>query len=154
MFGPNSANGVLHVITKSPFQSQGTTISVDGGERSVLRTGLRHAGKVNEKVAYKLSGEYMQGKDWEYNDRAEPTVFPSTSNVPASRRGKTNARDFDLQRYTGEARLDVRPREGMEAISTLGYTKVGSAIELTGANGSSQIKNWTCTLYTSPTPRD
>ena len=143
LFGPNSANGVLHVITKSPFQSQGTTISVDGGERSVLRTGLRHAGKVNEKVAYKLSGEYMQGKDWEYNDRAEPTVFPSTSNVPASRRGKSNARDFDLQRYTGEARLDVRPREGMEAISTLGYTKVGSAIELTGANGSSQIKNWT-----------
>ncbi len=143
LFGPNSANGVLHVITKSPFQSQGTTISVDGGERSVLRTGLRHAGKVNEKVAYKLSGEYMQGKDWEYNDRAEPTVFPSTNNVPASRRGKSNARDFDLQRYTGEARLDVRPREGMEAISTLGYTKIGSAIELTGANGSSQIKNWT-----------
>jgi iron complex outermembrane receptor protein len=143
LFGPNSANGVLHVITKSPFQSQGTTISVDGGERSVLRTGLRHAGKLNEKVAYKLSGEYMQGKDWEYNDRAEPTVFPSTTNVPASRRGKANARDFDLQRYTGEARLDVRPREGMEAISTLGYTKVGSGIELTGANGSSQIKNWT-----------
>ena len=143
LFGPNSANGVLHVITKSPFQSQGTTISVDGGERSVLRTGLRHAGKVNEKVAYKLSGEYMQGKDWEYNDRAEPTVFPSTSNVPASRRGKSNARDFDLQRYTGEARLDVRPREGMDAMSPLGYTQVGSAIELTGANGSSQIKNWT-----------
>ena len=143
LFGPNSSNGVLHVITKSPFQSQGTTISVDGGERSVLRTGLRHAGKLNEKVAYKLSGEYMQGKDWEYNDRSEPTVFPSTTNVPASRRGKTNARDFDLQRYTGEARLDVRPSEGMEAISTLGYTKVGNGIELTGANGSSQIKNWT-----------
>ena len=143
LFGPNSSNGVLHVITKSPFQSQGTTISVDGGERSVLRTGLRHAGKLNEKVAYKLSGEYMQGKDWEYNDRSEPAVFPSTTNVPASRRGKTNSRDFDLQRYTGEARLDVRPREGMEAISTLGYTKVGNGIELTGANGSSQIKNWT-----------
>ncbi|WP_373058337.1 TonB-dependent receptor domain-containing protein [Gemmatimonas sp.] len=143
LFGPNSSNGVLHVITKSPFQSQGTTISVDGGERSVLRTGLRHAGKINEKFAYKLSGEYFQGKDWEYNDRAEPTLFPNTTNVPASRRGKANERDFNLQRYTGEARLDVRPREGMEAISTLGYTNVGNAIELTGANGSSQIKNWT-----------
>ncbi|WP_396220626.1 TonB-dependent receptor domain-containing protein [Gemmatimonas sp.] len=143
LFGPNSSNGVLHVITKSPFQSQGTTISVDGGERSVLRTGLRHAGKVNDKLAYKLSGEYMQGNDWEYNDRSEPTVFPNTANVPASRRGKTNQRDFDLQRYTGEARVDVRPREGMEAITTLGYTKVGNGIELTGANGSSQIKNWT-----------
>ncbi len=143
LYGPNSSNGVLHVITKSPFQSQGTTISVDGGERSVLRTGVRHAGQINEKFAYKLSGEYMQGRDWEYNDRSEPTVFPSTANVPESRRGVTNQRDFDLQRYTGEARLDVRPREGMEAISTLGYTKVGSGIELTGANGSAQIKNWT-----------
>lgn len=143
LYGPNSSNGVLHVITKSPFQSQGTTISLDGGERSVLRTGVRHAGKVNEKVAYKLSGEYMQGRDWEYNDRSEPLKFDTNANIPASRRGQSNARDFDLQRYTGEARLDVRPREGMEAISTIGYTKVGSGIELTGANGSAQIKNWT-----------
>ncbi len=143
LYGPNSSNGVLHVITKSPFQSQGTTISVDGGERSVLRTGLRHAGKVNEKVAYKLSGEYMRGRDWEYNDQSEPTLFPNAAYVPASRRGQPNTRDFNLERYTGEARLDVRPREGMEAISTLGYTNVLSGIELTGANGSAQIKNWT-----------
>ncbi len=143
LYGPNSANGVLHVITKSPFNSQGTTISVDGGERSIIRTGLRHAGKVNEKLAYKVSGEYMQGRDWEYNDRAEPAVFPNTPNVPASRRGQANQRDFDLQRYTTEARMDVRPTENTEAITTVGFTKVGSGLELTGANGSTQIKNWT-----------
>lgn len=143
LYGPNSSNGVLHVITKSPFNSQGTTISLDGGERSVFRTGVRTAQKLNENVAFKLSGEYMQGRDWEYNDRSEPTVFPSTANVPAERRGKANDRDFDLQRFTGEARLDVRPTTNTEAITTLGYTKVGSGIELTGANGSAQIKNWT-----------
>jgi len=143
LYGPNSANGVLHVITKSPFNSQGTTISVDGGERSIIRTGVRHAGKLNDKLAYKVSGEYMQGKDWEYNDRAEPATFPTTSNVPASRRGQANQRNFDLQRMSGEARVDVRPTENSEAITTLGYTKVGSGLELTGANGSSQIKNWT-----------
>lgn len=145
LYGPNSSAGVLHVITKSPFNSQGTTISVDGGERSVIRTGLRHAGKVNEKLAYKLSGEYMQGRDWEYNDKAEPAVFPSTTNVPASRRGQPNQRDFDLSRYSGEARVDFRPAEGVEAISTVGYTHVGSGMELTGANGTSQIKNWNYT---------
>ena len=145
LYGPNSASGVLHVITKSPFQSLGTTISLDGGERSVLRGGLRHAGKLNEKVAYKLSGEYMQGKDWKYNDPSEPAMFPNTLNVPEARRGKSNARDFDVQRYTTEARLDIRPREGMEAISTVGYTKIGSALELTGANGASQIKGWNYT---------
>ncbi|MFN5598653.1 MAG: TonB-dependent receptor domain-containing protein, partial [Gemmatimonas sp.] len=143
LYGPNSSNGVLHVITKSPFNSQGTTISVDGGERSVLRTGIRTAQKLNDQIAFKLSGEYMQGRDWEYTDRSEPTTFPSTTNVPAARRGQANQRDFDLKRYTGEARLDVRPTENTEAITTVGYTNVGSGIELTGANGSAQIKNWT-----------
>jgi iron complex outermembrane receptor protein len=145
LYGPNSSAGVLHVITKSPFNSQGTTMSIDGGERSIIRTGLRHAGKVNDKLAYKVSGEYMQGRDWEYNDRSELTVFPNTTNVPASRRGQPNQRDFDLQKFSGEARVDVRPAEGVEAITTLGYTKVGSGMELTGANGTAQIKNWTYT---------
>lgn len=145
LYGPNSAGGVLHVITKSPFQSQGTTISLDGGERSVIRAGLRHAGKLNDKVAYKLSGEYMQGKDWEYTDPAEPATVPNIPIVPEARRGKSNARDFDIQRYTTEARLDIRPREGMEAISTVGYTNIGSAIELNGANGTAQIKGWNYT---------
>lgn len=143
LYGPNSSNGVLHVITKSPFNSQGTTISLDGGERSVLRTGLRTAQKLNDKVAFKLSGEYMQGRDWEYTDRSEPGVFPNTANVPAARRGQANERDFDLQRFTGEGRVDIRPTRNTEAITTVGYTKVGSGIELTGANGSAQIRDWT-----------
>ncbi|MBL0172618.1 MAG: TonB-dependent receptor [Gemmatimonadaceae bacterium] len=145
LYGPNSSAGVLHVITKSPFNSQGTTLSVDGGERSVIRTGVRHAGKVNDKLAYKISGEYMQGRDWEYNDPSEPKTFPTSTSVPASRRGQVNQRDFDLQRFTSEARVDVRPREGVEAITTVGFTKIGSGMELTGANGTSQIKNWTYT---------
>ena len=44
IYGPNSGNGVLHVITKSPFQSAGTTVTVDGGERSLLRASVRNAG--------------------------------------------------------------------------------------------------------------
>src|SRR6185503_798143 len=41
LYGPNSANGVLHVITKSPFTSRGTTLTVDAGERSILRGAIR-----------------------------------------------------------------------------------------------------------------
>ncbi|MBC8086813.1 MAG: TonB-dependent receptor [Phycisphaerae bacterium] len=79
LYGPNSGNGVLHVITKSPFASKGTTASLDGGERSVFRTGLRHAGVAGEKFGYKLSGEYMRGKDWEYNDLGERKTFGTTA---------------------------------------------------------------------------
>ena len=145
LYGPNSSNGVLHVITKSPFASQGTTVNLDYGERDVVRTGLRHAGTLSDRFGYKLSGEYMQGRDWEYNDLAETRTFPTTANVPAERRGQPNQRDFDLSRFTGEARIDVKPTANSEAITTVGYTKIGSGLELTGANGTAQIKNWTYT---------
>lgn len=141
LYGPNSANGVLHVITKSPFTSQGTTISLDGGERSVIRAGLRHAGSTSEKFAYKLSGEVMRGKDWQYVDPGEPQTFSQFA--PEARRGQPNERSFDLEKLTGEARMDIRPRDGMELISTVGFTKAGSGLELTGANGTVQVRDWT-----------
>ncbi len=65
LYGPNSANGVIHIITRSPFTSQGTTISLAGGERSILAGSLRHAGVVNETIGYKFSGNYFRGNDWE-----------------------------------------------------------------------------------------
>jgi iron complex outermembrane receptor protein len=146
LYGPNSGNGVLHIITKSPFNSQGTTVTVDGGERNVLRTALRHAGTAGTKFGYKVSGEYMQGKDWEYTDPAEPvSIAANAPFAPAGRRGQGNARDFDIGRYTGEARMDIRPRDDMEAITTLGHTKILNGYELTGANGTSRVRNWTYT---------
>ena len=153
LYGPNSANGVLHIITKSPFTSQGTTLTIDGGERSLFRGAIRHAGLVTPKVGYKLSGEYFTANDWSSSsardtlgarlpnfDPGEPDVFPAQA--PGGRAGQANIRDFDLRRFTSEARVDVRPSDNSEFVTTLGYTKIGSGLELTGANGTSQIKNW------------
>lgn len=157
LYGPNSANGVLHVITKSPFTSQGTTLTLDGGERSLLRGSVRHAGLFTPKVGYKLSGEYFTANDFSSPsahdasgnplpnfDPGEPDVFPPEA--PASRRGQPNVRDFDLEKYTGEARLDIRPFEDAEFVTTFGFTKLGSGLEYTGANGTAQVRNW---MYSS-----
>ncbi|HJU73840.1 MAG TPA: TonB-dependent receptor [Gemmatimonadaceae bacterium] len=141
LYGPNSANGVLHVITKSPFTQQGTTLTIDGGTRSLLRTAVRTAHLLGDKAGFKLSGEYFMAKEWEYDDPGEPDVFPTAA--PAGRRGTPNVRDFDLQRTSGEARLDLRPTATTEFVSTLGYTNLGSGMEYTGANGTAQVKNWT-----------
>lgn len=141
LYGPNSANGVLHIITKSPFTSQGTTLTLDGGERSILRGSGRHAGLIGSKAGYKLSGEYFTGTDWRYYDPGEPGEFPAQA--PPSRRGDKVTRDFDTRRYSGEARLDLRPTDNIEAITTYGFTKALGAIELTAANGTGQVKNWT-----------
>lgn len=141
LYGPNSANGVLHIITKSPFKSQGTTISIDGGGQALMRGAIRHAGTFSDAWGYKFSGEYMQGTDWTYKDPNEPATFPSTA--PVGRAGTPLQRDFNLKRYTGEFRLDYKPSDNTENIFTTGYTKVGSAIELTTAFGAAQVKNWT-----------
>lgn len=144
LYGPNSGNGVLHVITKSPFTSQGTTVTVDGGERSLLRAGLRHAGATGDgKWGYKLSGEYFTANDFEYRDPNEPTTYSATdTRIPASRRGQAVQRSFDLSKYSGEARVDFRPSENTELISSAGYSKIGSGMEITTTFGASQVKDW------------
>jgi iron complex outermembrane receptor protein len=134
MYGPNSSAGVLHIVTRSPFNSVGSTITVDGGSRSIARVSARNAGIINPKVAYKISGEFMRGDDWAYNDPGEPTTLVHN--------GKPVTRDFGVNRYVTEARLDVHPTDSMAFITTYGLTHVGNTIELTGANGAAQVKNW------------
>lgn len=136
LFGPNSANGVLHVITKSPFTSQGTTITLDGGERSLFRGALRTAHTFGSQFGVKLSGEYLTAQDFEYSDPGEPTTITrGGASVP-------NVRDYAVEKMAGEARLDYRPREGMEFITSVGGTQIGNGLELTGANGTAQVRNW------------
>ncbi len=153
LYGPNSANGVMHVITKTPFESEGTTISLGGGTRSaseglpagvdesfgdktVTRGALRHAGTVGERFGYKLSGQYTQGMDWQFVDPAE-TQRPcpgGTGTCPIER-------DFDVQRWTLEGRTDFRPNESTDIIVGAGASHAGSAIELTGI-GAAQVNDW------------
>ena len=143
LYGPNSSHGVLHVITKSPFTSQGTILTIDGGTRSLFRGSGRHAGLIGDKFGFKLSGELFQARDFEFEDPGEPTSFPAAA--PPGRAGQLNDRDFDLQRWLGEARFDYRPNDNSEYVTTLGMSKIGSALEYTGANGTAFARNWTYT---------
>ena len=142
LYGPNSGAGVLHVITKSPFSSQGTTLSVQGGQQNIFRGAARHAGTVGDRFGYKLSGEYMSGDDFQFKDPGEPDSIARPLTPGGARTRVRNQRDFGFERMNGEARIDIRPTANSEFITTVSMTKVPSAIELTGANGASQIRNW------------
>jgi iron complex outermembrane receptor protein len=123
LYGPNSANGVMHILTRSPLSSQGTSVRLGGGEHSLRQVELRHAGVVESKLGYKISAQYYAGTDWKYIDPAE-----------------TRPRDYDLQRRSLEARLDYRPGEKLSAIASFGHNQ-GDYIEMTGLGGA-QAKNW------------
>ena len=128
LYGPNSANGVMHIITRSPFTSQGTTISLGGGERSILTGSLRHAGVVNEMIGYKLSGNYFRGNDWE-EGRAKEDLDGAGGLI------------FDTYKASGEFRVDYSPNDDTTAIIASGFTQA-TGIELTGI-GAGQAQHWT-----------
>ena len=128
LYGPNSANGVMHIVTRSPFTSQGTTISLGGGERRVLFTSLRHAGVINDVIGYKLSGNYFRGNDWE-DGRAKEDVEGAGGLI------------FDTYKASGEFRVDYNPNVDTTAIIASGFTQA-TGIELTGI-GAGQAQNWT-----------
>lgn len=128
LYGPNSANGVMHILTRSPFTSQGTTVSVGGGERRILTGSLRHAGVINDTIGYKLTANYTRGDDWE-EGRAKEDMEGELEPV------------FDSAYARGEFRVDYSPSDDATVILASGLTQA-TGIELTGI-GAGQAKNWT-----------
>src|SRR5690606_9093957 len=60
LYGPGTSNGVMHILTKSPLTTQETSVSLTGGERSLLHGTFRTSQLVSENFGIKLSGQYLQ----------------------------------------------------------------------------------------------
>ncbi len=131
LYGPNSANGVMHILTRSPFTSRGTTISIGGGERRIFTGSLRHAGVINDMIGYKLTANYTRGDDWEEGRAKEDVENVKIDPI------------YDTAHARGEFRVDYSPNDDTTAILAIGGTQA-SGIELTGI-GAGQAKEW---LYT------
>jgi len=95
LYGPNAAEGVMHILTKSPIDiagTQETSISLTtclrrviidppegavfekGDWRTAIKPEFRTAIKFSDKFGLKISGKYMTGEDWEYYDPNEPQI--------------------------------------------------------------------------------
>lgn len=166
LYGPNASNGVLNIVTRSPFSSTGTTLSFEAGARAgssytsgatafrdsgagLWRVSGRHAMRLGSKVALKLSGSYLKGTEWRERDPDEATDLDtqhSELGIPAGQcNSRTGCRDFNLEQWAGDARVDVRPDPKTEIIGDLGMTDALSLIEYTGL-GAAQARGW---KYTS-----
>jgi outer membrane receptor for ferrienterochelin and colicins len=132
LYGPNTPSGVMALFTKSPFTSQGTTVTVDGGNQSVLRGSVRTAWKLSEKFAVKGTYEGFKGTEWPF--------------LPGDTVGEQKRRDPNLNRQGGELRADFRPTAASEIIANYGRSEAGSAVEPTGL-GPAQVKNWVYQTY-------
>jgi iron complex outermembrane receptor protein len=148
LYGPNSDRGVLHILTRSPFHSQGTSLSLSAGSRSLWQTSLRHAGSINDDLAYKISAEYFRATDWEYADPVEEenrwAAIDQGADPAALLIGRT---DFDSERVAGEARIDWEPAAETSLIFTHGIARAVKYMDLTQATGRVQMRDWTYPYY-------
>jgi len=132
LYGPNTTSGVMALFTKSPFTSQGTTVTIDGGNQSVLRGSFRTAWAPSPKFGFKVAYDGFRGEEWPV--------------VAADSVGEKKPRDPDLRRQGGEIRADFRPAPGAEIIANYGRSQAGSVVEPTGL-GPAQVKDWVYQTY-------
>ncbi len=158
LYGPNSASGVTHIITKSPFGSEGTTINFGLGQRSIFTTDFRFAASINNKFGFKVTGSYMQGVDFPSHDAFEDSVRTRLIEIELDyqRRGLLNPdpldendkrigiRDFYLSKMAGTARFDYRINNNLTLIFNTGYNSA-SNMELTKISAA-VVDNWR-TIY-------
>ena len=162
LYGPNTANGIVHFITKSPLESQGTTVTLGGGEQSTFQGSLRSAVLVNEDFGIKISGQYMRGDEWNRTDPTEEAgrlsnianpdlcladkvtrgLTPADATIACNRLG---VRDFDVERWSVEARADYRFADDGTIVGTYGRN-TSSGIELTGL-GAGQTSEWVSDFF-------
>ncbi len=72
-YGPNAFNGVISMLTKSPFIHQGLSIQARLGERNLAEIGMRYAKAFRNKndrnvFAFKLNAFFLKADDWIANN--------------------------------------------------------------------------------------
>ena len=133
LYGPNTTSGVLALFTKSPFSSQGTTLTVDGGNQSVMRGSIRTAWASRDTTfGFKVTYDGVKAEEWPV-DRQDSV-------------GEKKTRDPNINRQGGEIRADFRPTKSSEIIANYGRSEAGSVVEPTGL-GPAQVKDWVYQTY-------
>ncbi len=155
LYGPNTANGVVHLITRSPLEGSNTSVSVAGGERDIFKGVFRTSHLLGEDFGIKLSGSLFRGREWPYTDpnevaaiveaAANPEAFAKLYGITLAEVDRVGRRNFDILRWGGEVRADWRFAENGTAIFQFGRSS-NDGIELTGL-GAGQTDEWVYNFY-------
>jgi outer membrane cobalamin receptor len=86
-YGPNAFNGVINMVTKSPFVYQGLSVQIKMGERKFNEVAIRYAEafknkKGEDKFAYKFNLYAMSANDWEATNYEKTAQSPVDENNP------------------------------------------------------------------------
>jgi len=147
LYGPDAAEGIVNIITKSPFASQGLSATVYSGERSLFQGAVRYADAINQDIAFKISTQYFRGYDWQYVDSSEQAARQAA--IASGAKPDTlliGNRDPMIERVATEGRMDFNLSREMTLSATAGINDGIRSIELTEI-GSAQVRDWRSMYY-------
>lgn len=174
LYGPNTANGVVHMLSKSPLDEQSTTVTLGSGIKgtgnpSAVQGSFRSAFLLSEDVGFKVSGQYLNAEEWEYFDLAELAARDNALTNPARCQAdkvvrglsvaeaaaacaRIGLRDFDIERWSLETRGDWQFADDGRFVATYGRNS-SSGIELTGL-GAGQTNEWVYQFFQARVSKD
>ena len=142
VYGPNTERGVTQIITRSPFDAPGTTLSIGAGGRDLWQGELRQAGVVGSSAGYKITGEYLSGTDWVYPDSIGAAKRDTALMNGASPDTNINVRDPTLERFALGGMIEWRAARETSLQTGIGYARAVSAVDLEPTLGPIQLANW------------
>lgn len=136
LYGPNAHNGIVNTITKDPRKWQGTDLVLGAGNQGVFSGRFRTATKINNKWAYKLTGEHTTGRDFEFHDSiyVGGSVYGPRLAIPE------RIPTYQFSHTRGEAHLYYSINSKADIIASYG----GSNNNFLSVNntGRNQIRDW------------
>ncbi|MGM5471354.1 TonB-dependent receptor plug domain-containing protein [Flavobacteriaceae bacterium LMO-SS05] len=112
LHGPNAHNGVFNTITKDPRKHPGTSVSLSAGNQYQFSGRFRHAHKIDNNWAWKVTGEYATGQEFDFVDSVYVGMPPK--GIP-----ERNV-DYDFRHIRGEAHLYYNINQKTEIVVSSG----------------------------------
>ncbi|MCH4551052.1 TonB-dependent receptor plug domain-containing protein [Aestuariibaculum lutulentum] len=115
LYGPNAHNGVFNSVTKDPRKTPGTSVSLSAGTQYQFSGRFRHAQKIDNNWAWKVTGEYATGQEFNFTDSVY--VQGQTKAIP-----ERNV-DYNFRHIRGEAHLYYNLNPKTEIVVSGGTSK-------------------------------
>ncbi len=119
LYGPGGMNGTLLITSKDPFKYQGLSVQIKGGVNHIndysrkaspyYDFALRFGKKIGDKFAFKLSGEYIEAKDWVARDTSNYLRSATTPGKPVAGTRLTDANYDGVNVYGDETSVNIKP---------------------------------------------
>ncbi len=79
LYGANAHSGVVNIISKSPWDESGASLTLRGGSQELFDGAMRVAGTVGDSLGWKVSAQLMRATDYEPDCDINPGFMYNTT---------------------------------------------------------------------------